>query len=68
MEYSTTMIKFKQLIECTTEFLPGGRRNGIDCLEKSKSGLLGISEDGDLFKYDYSTMTWTPFSSDLSKP
>ncbi len=53
------MIKFKQIIECMVEHKPAGRRNGIDCVESSRKGLLAIDVDGDLYRYDYVRLGWT---------
>lgn len=52
------MIDFVQIIECTVEHQPAGRRNGIDCGERNVRGLIGISRDGNLFRYDYINKTW----------
>ncbi len=59
------MIRFRQIIECMVEHTPAGRRNGIDCVEVSRRGLLAISEDGDLFRFDYKTKVWWPQSAEL---
>ncbi len=52
------MINFKQIIECMVEHTPAGRRNGIDCVETSRRGLLAIDMSGDLYRYNYSTKEW----------
>lgn len=54
-------MNFKQIIECTVEYLPAGRRNGIDCQERNIRGLLGIDESGFIHRYDYSTKSWALF-------
>ncbi len=54
-------MKFKSIIECTTDHVPAGRRNGIDCVEVSRRGLLGICEDGLVWRYDYVSKVWVAF-------
>ncbi len=48
------MIKFKQIIECVVD--TSGRR-----------GLLGISEGGSLYMYDFWTQRWARQSVILAK-
>jgi len=52
------MIEFSQILECTVEHTPAGRRNGIDCGERNVRGLVGVSRGGDLYRYNYATKAW----------
>lgn len=54
-------MNFVQIIECTVEHTPAGRRNGIDCGERNIRGLLGIDQSGFIHRYNYLTKTWTIF-------